>query len=182
MPLHRRCRDAPPGWLDCEDALCDTQLMARNILTSALHGSAVYAFDLRLGGWFGKPAAPVAKEVAKAAAKAASESSDNAAGAVGKATSAADEATSAVDKADRSADKATGAVNTHAGAVDKHAGAAGRTNAPLGKVESGSNINTTTTAAIWNASATARRTAERIFNMSMRAGRSIGGGTFLVDC
>lgn len=32
--------------------------MKRNVLTSALHGSAVYAFDLLLGGWFGKPPYP----------------------------------------------------------------------------------------------------------------------------
>ena len=49
------CPDAPPGWLDCQTSECDARLMRRNVLTSALHGSAVYAFDLRLGGWFGKP-------------------------------------------------------------------------------------------------------------------------------
>ena len=104
------CTDAPPGWLDCEDALCDTQLMKRNILTSALHGAAVYAFDLRLGGWFGKPAAAAAAVTVVAASN-----------------------TSTITST------------------------------------STNNTNATTTTAIWNAAASARTAAAKIYNMSADA-------------
>jgi len=48
------CADAPPGWLACSTTGCDVKVLKRNIMTSALHGGGHYAFDLRLGGWFGK--------------------------------------------------------------------------------------------------------------------------------
>jgi hypothetical protein len=37
----------------CDTPACDVQVMRRNIMSTALHGSGLYQFDLRLGGWFG---------------------------------------------------------------------------------------------------------------------------------